>query len=174
MPQPHGAEYFGFKRSLDLLKDGIGGLVRVDMDYVTCAAKFVEAQDRVGDSLVRIQPAMCSLHRVVVALPQWLVVEIAEALAKRRLAEQVIDRAAASAVPACAEAADKYRIGNVHMDERWSSTTEGFEDLIQVRGLLDSARVAIDQEAITAIWLGQTGLKQMVYHFVGNKATGRQ
>mgnify|MGYP003387744730 CR=1 FL=1 len=132
MPQPHGAEYFGFKRSLDLLKDGIGGLVRVDMDHVTGAAELIEAEDWISHCLVGVEPAMSCFHRVVVALPQGIVVCVAEAATKWRFAEQVVDSTAGAATPAGAEAVDENLVGNVHVYESRGGKAEAFEDLMEV------------------------------------------
>ena len=100
------AKDFSVKSHLDLLEDGIGGLVRIDVDDLAGAAEFEEAENGVSDSLVGVEPTVSCLHGIVIPLPQGIIVVVATAMRDRRLTQQVVDRATLTATPTGAETVD--------------------------------------------------------------------
>ena len=143
----------------------------VDVDHLACAGERVVAEDGVGDGLVGGKTAMGGLDSVVFALGEICAIEVAATRLVGWAGDQVVDGSALGAGPAGTEAINQDWIRDVHMDEGGRGELEALEDLIEVGGLFDRARIAVDEEAVVAIGLGETRFEKVVHHFIGYKTT---
>jgi len=147
-------------------------LVGVDVEDTAGAGQGVVVEDRVGESGVSFEAQVSGFDRVVIALGERKPVVITKASLPGWEGEQVVDGAAGGAGPTGAETLDQDLGGNVHMDEERRRKTQSFEEMAEVGGLFDRAGIAVNQEAVAAIFGSEAGFEEGIDQSVGHELAG--